>query len=64
MLLLEKNECSYGAHRFNSLIAIKLSTGNNIIITGIQDKNTKNSIKSKNYPKSKTLKELEKLDID
>ena len=31
---------------------------------GIQDKNTKNSIKSKNYPKSKTLKEFEKLYID
>ena len=25
---------------------------------GIQDKNTKNSIKSRNYPKSKTLREL------
>ena len=31
---------------------------------GIQDKNMKNSIKSKNYPKSKTLREFEKLDID
>ena len=31
---------------------------------GIEDKNTKNSIKSKNYPKSKTLRELKKLDID
>ena len=31
---------------------------------GIQDKNMKNNIKSKNYPKSKTLKEHEKLDID
>ena len=31
---------------------------------GIQDKNTKNSIKSKNYPKSKTLRKLEKSDID
>ena len=31
---------------------------------GIEDKNTKNSIKSKNYPESKTLRELEKLDID
>ena len=33
----------------------------------IQDKNTKNSIKSKNYlkyPKRKTLRELEKLMID
>ena len=31
---------------------------------GIQDKNSKNSVKSKNYPKSKTLRELKKLDID
>ena len=31
---------------------------------GTQDKTTKNSIKSKNYPKSKTLRELEKFDID
>ena len=31
---------------------------------GIRDKNTKNSIISKNYPKSETLKELEKFDID
>ena len=31
----------------------------NYTIMGIQDKNTKNSIKSKNYPKSKTLRELE-----
>ena len=31
---------------------------------GIQDKSTKNSIKSNNYPKSKTLTELEKFDID
>ena len=30
---------------------------------GIQDKNMKNSIKSKNYPKSKTLREFEKLYI-
>ena len=35
-----------------------------ITAMGIKDKNTKNSIKSKNYPKSKTLRELEKLDID
>ena len=28
---------------------------------GIQDKNTRNSIKSMNYPKSKTLRKLEKL---
>ena len=39
-------------------------SSNTITITGIQDKNTKNSIKSNNYPKSKTLRELEKLDID
>ena len=31
---------------------------------GIQDKNTKNSIKSKNYHTSKTLREFEKLYID
>ena len=31
---------------------------------GIQDKDTKTSIKSKNYPKSKTLTELKKFDID
>ena len=31
---------------------------------GIQDKNTKNSIKSKNYHKSKTLWEFEKRYID
>ena len=33
-------------------------------IMGIQDKNMKNSIKSKNYLKSKTMRELEELDID
>ena len=43
---------------------IKLFTSNTIPIMRIQDKNTKNSIKSKNYPKSKTLRELEKFDID
>ena len=31
---------------------------------GIQHKNTKNSIKPKNYPKSKALRALNKLDID
>ena len=31
---------------------------------GIQDKNTKNNLKSNNYPKSKTLRELKKLYID
>ena len=31
---------------------------------GIQDKNTKNSIKSKNYQKMKTLRVPEKLEID
>ena len=30
----------------------------------IQDKNMKNNIKSKNYLKRKTLRELEKLEID
>ena len=47
-----------------SLASIKLLTGNAVTIMGIQDKNKKNSIKSKNYPKSKTPRELEKLDID
>ena len=31
-------------------------------IMGIQDKNTKNGIKSKNYPKMNTLRKLEILD--
>ena len=31
---------------------------------GIQDKNTKNSIKWKNCPKRKTPRELQKFDID
>ena len=31
---------------------------------GVKHKNTKNSIKSKNYPKSETLRELEKFRID
>ena len=31
---------------------------------GIEDKNTKNSVKLKNYRKKKTLRELEKLEID
>ena len=31
---------------------------------GIQDKDTKNSIKSMNYPKSKTQRELGKFNID
>ena len=30
---------------------------------GIQDKNTKNIIKSKNYPKNKILRELENLTL-
>ena len=33
-------------------------------IMEILDKNRKNSIKSKNYPKNKTLREFEKLYID
>ena len=52
------------AHRFKSMVSIKLFTWNTITIKGIEDKNTKNSINSKNYPKSRTLRELEKLDID
>ena len=39
-------------------------TWNTITIMGIQDKNTKNNIKSKNYPKIKTLRELEEFDIN
>ena len=31
---------------------------------GIQDKTTKNCLKSKNYQKSKTLRELKNFDID
>ena len=33
-------------------------------ILGIQDKNTKNSVKSKNSLKRKTLRELENLEAD
>ena len=57
----KKNECSLEAHRFKSLVSIKLFTWNIITIMGMQDRNTKNSIKSKNYHKSKTLREFEKL---
>ena len=32
-----------------------------VTMMGIQDKNTKNSVKSKNYPKSKTLREIKNL---
>ena len=60
----KKNECSSDAHRFKSLVSIKHFTLNTITIMGIQDKNMKNSIKSKNYRKSKTLREFEKLYID
>ena len=35
-----------------------------ITILGIQHKNKKNSIKSKNNPKDKTLRGLKKLEID
>ena len=44
----KKSECSLEVHRFKSLVCIKLFTWNTMIIMGIQDKNTKNSIKS-NY---------------
>ena len=59
----KKNECSLEAHRFKSLVSIKLFTWNIITITGIQDKNIKNSmkLKSKNYHKPR---EFEKLYID
>ena len=60
----KKNECSIEAHRFKSLVSIKRFTSNIITIMGIQDKNTKNSIKSKNYHKSKTLREFEELYIE
>ena len=59
----KKNECSVETHRFKSLVSIRLFTRNIITIMGIQDKNTKNSIKSKNYHKSKTLKEFENLTL-
>ena len=52
------------AHIFKSLASIKLFTWNTIIMMGIQDKNTKNGIKSNNYPKRETLREPEKLNID
>ena len=55
----KKNECSLDAHRFKSLVSIKFFTCNIITKMGIQDKNTKNSIKSKNYHTSKTLREFE-----
>ena len=42
----------------------KLESIKTITIIGIQDKNTKSSIKSKNCLKSKTLRELENLEID
>ena len=60
----KKIECSWEAHRFKSLVSIKLFTGNTFTIMKIQDKNMRNSIKSKNHLKSKTMRELEKLDID
>ena len=43
----KKNERSLEAHRFKSLVSIKFLTRNIITKMGIQDKNTKNSIKSK-----------------
>ena len=49
----KKNEWSLEAYRFKSLVSIKVSFSNTITIMGIQDKNMKNSIKSKNDPKSK-----------
>ena len=57
----KKNECSLEAHRFKSLVSIKICTWNIITKMEIQDKTTKNSIKSKNYHTSKTLMEFEKL---
>ena len=67
-----------GKRRFNALsrrtikllskisfhIHFKLFTWTTITIMGIQDKNTKNSIRSKKYPKSRTLREPEKFEID
>ena len=64
MLFEKRNECSYEPHKFMSLVSIKLFIRTTIAIMRIQDKNTNNSVKSKNYPKSKTLKEFEKFDID
>ena len=45
------------------MLSIKLFTWNTITMMGVQEKNAKNSIKSKNYPKSKTLRKLEKLTL-
>ena len=41
--------------------AWQVFTSTTITMMGIQDKNAKNSIKSKNYPKSKTSRELAKI---
>ena len=43
---------------------LSVFTWNTITKMGIQNKDIKNSTKSKNYTKSKTLSEIEKLDID
>ena len=62
VLSLKKKECSWEAHRFKSVVSIKLFTWNTITVKGIEDKNTKNSIKSKNYHKSKRLENLPLID--
>ena len=56
----KKNECSLEAYRFKNLVPTKLFTWNTVTIMGIEDKNTKNSIKSKKYPKGKTPEEVRK----
>ena len=44
-------------------MSIKLFTLRTVTIKRIQDKNTKNSIKSKNYQKGRTLGELKSLTL-
>ena len=64
VLFQKRNDFSWEAHRFKSLESIKLFTWTTVTIMEIQGKNTKNSIQSKNYPKSKTMREFVKFDID
>ena len=63
MIFQTKNECSLEAHRFQSLCALSFFL-KFIIIMRVQDKNTKNSIKSKNHHTSKTLRDFKTLYID
>ena len=54
MLIQNKNDCSYEDDKLKGMVSIKLFAWNAITTMGIQDKNTKNSIK----------RELKKLDIN